>query len=130
MDTEIKYPFDARENKQGLDAYRKLREWRKLHEHHWTPPASLSQPYTQEQKDALMEAYEKRGGSKKENIYDLIKREKKKVRRREVEDQKANSVADLAAVLKEQERAGDQVAERVGWERRVERVREEAARFR
>ena len=40
-------------------------------------------------------------------MYDLIKREKKRVRMRGVMDQKANSVADLAAVLREQEVIGE-----------------------
>lgn len=99
-------PANPNENVQGLHAYRRLREWRRLHELYWKPPASLSQPYTEQQKEALQKRLDERGGSKKETIYNLIKREKKKVRRREVMDQKANSVADLAAVLIEQQEEG------------------------
>lgn len=49
---------------------------------------------------------EQKTGSKKQTVWDLIKRAKKKMRVREVLDQKANSVADLAAVLIEQEDLG------------------------
>lgn len=82
-----------------------------LHEYHWAPPASLAKPYTEEQIKELKKRYDERGGSKKETVYDMIKREKKKVRLREVWDQKANSVADLAAVLKEQETVREEMEE-------------------
>lgn len=86
-----------------MHAFRKLREWRKLHELCWTPPSSLSRPYGKAQLEKLQEKLDNRGGKKKETVYDLVKRQKKKIRAKMVMNQKANSVADLAAVLKEQD---------------------------
>lgn len=54
----------------------------------------------------MEEQLKDRGGSKKENVYDVIKHKKKKMRVAAVLDQRANSVADLAAVLAAQEALG------------------------
>jgi hypothetical protein len=56
--------------------------------------------------EKLDEQLRDRGGSKKENAYDVIKHKKKKLRVAAVLDQRANSVADLAAVLAAQEALG------------------------
>lgn len=56
--------------------------------------------------ERLEEQLRDRGGSKKENVYDVIKHKKKKLRVAAVLDQRANSVADLAAVLAAQEALG------------------------
>ncbi|GAB1741256.1 hypothetical protein NU219Hw_g6497t1 [Hortaea werneckii] len=93
-------------DRQGLHAFKKLREYRKLHELSWKPSPLLSKPWTEGEIDELRQSLNSRGGNKKESVYDLIKREKKKMRVREVQDQKANSIADLAAVLLEQEDLG------------------------
>jgi len=91
---------------QGLHAFKLLREYRKLHETSWEPPALLSKPYTEKEIEDLKSKLDERGGSKKESVYDIIKRKKKQMRVRIVQDQKANSIADLAAVLSEQEGLG------------------------
>ena len=54
----------------------------------------------------MQEKLEQRGGSKINNVYDVIKHAKKKLRVAAVLDQRANSVADLAAVLAAQEVLG------------------------
>lgn len=76
---------------QGLHAYRKLREFRKLHELSWDKPTvvnngllDLDNPYIRTEKPRLP----------------------KKERSRMIMDQRANSIADLAAVLRQQEEAG------------------------
>ena len=74
-----------------------------MHELYWTPPKELARNRTEQELEEIQARIEDRGGSKKESVYDVIKREKKKLRLRNVMDQKANSVADLAAVLVEQE---------------------------
>lgn len=94
------------EHAQGIDAFRRLREYRTLHELYWTPPEELSYNYTEADVEEVEEKLKKRGGSKKETAHDIIKREKKKMRRKAVMNQKANSVADLAEVLRNQEAAG------------------------
>ncbi|MGG6498538.1 UNVERIFIED_CONTAM: hypothetical protein NY603_36985, partial [Bacteroidetes bacterium 56_B9] len=48
--------------------------------------------------------------SKKETVFDVIKREKKKLRVKMVMNQKANSVADLAAILVRQEQQSASLA--------------------
>ncbi|KAH9838127.1 Transcriptional regulation of mitochondrial recombination [Teratosphaeria destructans] len=97
---------------QGLAVFRKLREWRKLHELHWEMPESLKMPFTEEHIDEkFKKRLENRGGNKKEHPHDLAKRAKKRMRVRLIQDQKANSVADLAAVLLEQDDMGDQMAQ-------------------
>ena len=103
---------------QGLEAWKRLNALRYMHELYWTPPKELSRNHTEEEMEQLQERLEDRGGSKKENVYDLIKRQKKKLRLGKVMDQKANSIADLAAVLVEQEeiserRAGGYIEEEV-----------------
>jgi hypothetical protein len=82
-----------------------------MHELYWTPPKELSRNRTEEEMQELQERIVDRGGSKKENVYDLIKRQKKKLRLKNVMDQKANSIADLAAVLVEQEEISENGAE-------------------
>ncbi|KAK6431380.1 hypothetical protein LTR95_012461 [Oleoguttula sp. CCFEE 5521] len=96
---------------QGRHTFKKLREWRKLHELSWEPPADLARPYTKREIEAMEKKLEDRGGSKKENVYDIIRREKRKMRINTVLNQRANSVADLAAVLVEQEVMGLETAE-------------------
>ncbi|KYG41301.1 hypothetical protein M433DRAFT_97165, partial [Acidomyces richmondensis BFW] len=92
--------------KQGLDAFKKLREWRTLHELYWQPTELMRRAFGPAEIERLQERLDERGGSKKESPYDVIKRIKKKERVRIVQDQKANSVADLAAVLLEHEKEG------------------------
>ena len=111
-------------NPQGLDAFRKLREYKSLHETCWTPTEELSRNHTQEEIDELQEELDNRGGSKKESVFDLIKRKKRKLRLGIVLDQRANSVADLAAVLGEQERVGVEVEEERNREVGRDRVKE------
>ena len=96
---------------QGLEAWKRLNALRYMHELYWTPPKELSRNRTKEEMEELQERIEDRGGSKKENVYDLIKRQKKKLRLKNVMDQKANSIADLAAVLVEQEAVSENGAE-------------------
>jgi hypothetical protein len=62
--------------------------------------------------ERLEEQLRDRGGSKKENVYDIIKHKKKKLRVAAVLDQRANSVADLAAVLAAQEALGTQTQQK------------------
>ncbi|KAK3680192.1 hypothetical protein LTR78_000569 [Recurvomyces mirabilis] len=109
---------------QGLDAFQKLREYRKLHELNWTPPLSLSQNYSNADIEHEKQQLEDRGGSKKESVYDVIKRRKRKIRVGMVMNQKANSIADLAAVLIEQEEAGRKAEEKVQKWRLLEREKE------
>jgi hypothetical protein len=54
----------------------------------------------------MQEQLDERGGAKKNNVYDVIRHQKKKLRVAAVLDQRANSVADLAAVLAAQEALG------------------------
>ena len=72
----------------------------------------------------MQEKLDGRGGSKKESVYDIIRRKKRKMRVQRVLDQKANSVADLAAVLLGQEKGGEDRAEAQGEERGRDRGRE------
>ena len=88
---------------QGLEAWKRLNALRYLHEIYWTPSKELARNRTEAELEALQEQIEERGGSKKENVYDLIKRNKKKLRLKGVMDQKANSIADLSSILVEQE---------------------------
>jgi small-conductance mechanosensitive channel len=66
----------------------------------------LSMNYSKPEIERMQDALDQRGGSKKENVYDVIKHKKKKMRVAMVLDQRANSVADLAAVLAAQEALG------------------------
>lgn len=111
-------------NPQGLYAFRKLRELRHLHETCWQPSEELARNHTEDEIEELQEQLDNRGGSKKENVFDLIKRKKKKMRIAEVMDQKANSVADLAAVLVEQEKVGVEVEAAQEIEAKQDRDRE------
>lgn len=54
----------------------------------------------------MQQQLDERGGAKKNNVYDVIRHKKKKLRIATVLDQRANSVADLAAVLAAQEALG------------------------
>ncbi|TKA29278.1 hypothetical protein B0A50_03788 [Salinomyces thailandicus] len=113
--------------RQGLAAFRKLREYRKLHELNWTPSPSLTKPFTEAEVEEMKNRLGNKGGSKKENVYDIIKRVKRHMRVREVQDQKANSIADLAAVLSEQAQLGAKTGpprDEVRKQDRVEEVNE------
>ena len=96
---------------QARRAFEKLREYRKLHELCWQPPTILSQHVTEAEKEEIRRRLEGRGGSKVEAVHDIIKRRKKKIRQRMVMDQKANSIADLAAVLLEHHSYGTEQLE-------------------
>ncbi|KAK4965389.1 hypothetical protein LTR42_012145 [Elasticomyces elasticus] len=89
---------------QGLHAFKKLREYRKLHELNWKPSPLLTDIEHERKK------LDERGGSKKENVYDVIARRKWNLRVKEIMDQKATSIADLAAVLSEQDEMGQKTA--------------------
>jgi len=67
---------------------------------------ALTKRYTDAEVELEQKKLDQRGGSKKENVYDVIKRRKWTLRVRTVMDQKATSIADLAAVLLEQEEVG------------------------
>jgi len=82
----------------------KLREYRKLHELCWKPPADLTRNHTEEEIEALQSKLNRRGGSKIETVYEIIRRKKWRMRAKIVMDQKANSIADLAATLMEHDR--------------------------
>lgn len=79
---------------------------------HWESPPLLSEPYTQAEIEELEKAREDKTGSKKESIHKVIQRKKRKMRVKAVLDQRANSVADLAAVLIEQDDMGAKMNER------------------
>lgn len=98
------------DQRQGLQLFKLLREYRLLHETNWELTEEIKRPYTEKQIEKLKEKLEHRGGSKKETVFDVIKREKKKMRVKMVMDQKANSVADLAAILLRQEQKGTGLA--------------------
>jgi hypothetical protein len=102
----LSIPEGEHADAQGRHVFKKLREWRKLHETSWEPPALLSLNHSKKEIERLEEQLRDRGGSKKENAYDVIRHKKKKLRVAAVLDQRANSVADLAAVLAAQEALG------------------------
>ena len=102
----LSIPDGEHADAQGRHVFKKLREWRKLHETSWERPALLSLNHSKKEIERLEEQLRDRGGSKKENVYDVIKHKKKKLRVAAVLDQRANSVADLAAVLAAQEALG------------------------
>ncbi|KAF2206504.1 hypothetical protein CERZMDRAFT_103319 [Cercospora zeae-maydis SCOH1-5] len=112
---------------QGLDVFRSLREYRRLHETTWELPESIKQPFTEKQIERMEEKLKNRGGSKEETVFDVIKRKKKSMRARMVMDQKANSVADLAAILlRQQQRSAQLAADKKGlMKRRNKRMIEE-----
>jgi hypothetical protein len=85
---------------------RRLREYRRLHELYWEPSDEMTRPTPQKKIDEMEAKLLDRGGSKKETVYDLVAREKWKMRVKMVMDQKANSIADLAATLLKQDEEG------------------------
>ena len=84
----------------------------------------MKRNYTEEELENLQQRLDERGGSKRESVYDLVKRQKKKMRVKSVLDQKANSVADLADVLKLQEERGVETEDSVLALRGKEREKE------
>ncbi|KAF4313174.1 hypothetical protein GTA08_BOTSDO01558 [Botryosphaeria dothidea] len=86
----VTFPLAA----QGLSAYRRLREFRKLHELHWDNNGEYPMLPVETQKKI------------KEGKAAPTKKEKGKI----IMDQKANTVADLAAVLKMQDEEGGKIA--------------------
>lgn len=90
---------------QGLLAFKKLREWRKLHEYSWSTQDRNAFLAKQKPFD---EARKELKGEENEEGMSWKKLARKSARRRMIntskfiQDQKANSVADLAAVLIEQ----------------------------
>ncbi|KAF2723662.1 hypothetical protein K431DRAFT_242535, partial [Polychaeton citri CBS 116435] len=118
-------PFaQRRQNFQGMHAYKKLLEWRKLHETMWKPSPLLSRPYSPKELDEFEKEMNEKGGSKKQSVYDIAKRRKKLMRMKEVTNQMANSVADLAAVLLHQQEMGRIEAERRQVQTRESREKE------
>lgn len=109
---------------QGLDAFRRLREYRRLHELCWEPTEAMKRPYSDAQIESMQRQLNERGGSKRENVFDVVKRRKRTMRLGIVRDQKANSIADLAAVLLEQERTGRETEEMLIAERHRAREKE------
>lgn len=109
---------------QGLLAYKHLREWRKLHEVNWEVSPLMARPHSKEEIDAMQKELDNRGGSKKENVWDLVKRAKKKMRVHTVMNQKANSVADLAVVLQDLNDLGKRTAREQIAERQEDRRKE------
>ncbi|EME47954.1 hypothetical protein DOTSEDRAFT_147019 [Dothistroma septosporum NZE10] len=102
----VELPSTPEGVKQGLHAIKKLREYRKLHELSWEQTSLMTRNFTDKEIETEKKKLENRGGSKKETVYDIIKRQKHKMKVKMVMDQKANSIADLAAVLLEQEALG------------------------
>lgn len=109
---------------QGLDAFHRLREYRKLHELCWEPTEAIKRPYSEAEIEEERQKLEDRGGSKKESVYDIIRRRKRTMRVQMVQNQMANSIADLAAVLLEQEKRGAETEAKIA-ETRDEDRREE-----
>lgn len=66
----------------------------------------LALNHSKKEIEKLQQQLDERGGAKKNNVYDVIRHKKKKLRIATVLDQRANSVADLAAVLAAQEALG------------------------
>jgi hypothetical protein len=84
---------------KGVQLYKNLCRNKILRERTQPPSILLSRPYSEQEREKLKKRLDERGGSKLETVYDIIKREKKKLRLRQVMDHKANSIADLAALL-------------------------------
>ncbi|QIW94972.1 hypothetical protein AMS68_000490 [Peltaster fructicola] len=87
----------------GLRAFEELKELRILHDYNTPPPADNASWPSREVIEELQDNLDRRGGSKITTVGKLIAREKKKARARVIMDQKANSIADLAAVLMKQD---------------------------
>ncbi|KAF7195673.1 hypothetical protein HII31_02991 [Pseudocercospora fuligena] len=102
----VSLPNSRDGQRQGLELFRQLREYRMLHETNWEIPEEMKRPYTEKEIESIKRRLDNRGGSKKETVFDVIKRKKWKMRVRMVMDQKANSIADLAAILSRQEEKG------------------------
>lgn len=107
----LQYPESEKGYAGGLEAFQKLREWRYLHEYTGKVDPEVSRRRTEEEIEELQDRLDNRGGSKKESVYDVIRRENKRVRARAIMDQEANSVADLAAVLLDQETSNAKLIE-------------------
>ena len=103
----------------------KLREYRKLHELCWEPPEDLTRNHTEEEVEALRSKLNRRGGSKIETVYEIIRRKKWRMRAKIVMDQKANSIADLAATLLEHDRLGAESTQTEDARTTEERIAEE-----
>ncbi|TKX24882.1 hypothetical protein C1H76_2835 [Elsinoe australis] len=91
---------------QGLKAFKKLREWRMMHELKWDPktikPLERTLEKEEEKKEELEELDElggRRPGGRRDRLSDWKLRKKKHIM-----NQAENSVADLAAVLMQQEK--------------------------
>ncbi|KAF4551224.1 Hypothetical protein D9617_14g076810 [Elsinoe fawcettii] len=91
---------------QGLKAFKKLREWRMLHELEWNPknakplePTVQKQEKLEQEREELEELGGGRIGGKRSRLSGWKLRKK-----RTIMNQAENSVADLAAVLMEQEK--------------------------
>jgi hypothetical protein len=72
----------------------------------------MKRPYTEKEIHLLQKKLDNRGGSKIETVFDIIKREKHKMRQKMVMNQKANSVADLAHILNGLSKKGAEIAEK------------------
>lgn len=77
-----------------------------LHELCWEPPEEMTRNHTEEEIAELKKKLGRRGGSKIETVHEIIRRKKWRMRAKIIMDQKANSVADLAAVLLEHDQRG------------------------
>lgn len=97
----LSIPNSPHAQDQGRLVFKKLREWRKVHETSWERPAMLAVNHSPEEIKELEDQLGGRGGSKKESVYNIISKKKKKMRVNAVLNQRANSIADLAAVLAE-----------------------------
>lgn len=90
----VHFPSEA----QGLAALRKLREYRKLHELSWSQADRTR--VRREETVAAKKEFEELGAKIQKKTR---ARQAKRERGRLIMDQKANAIADLAAVLKEQD---------------------------
>ncbi|PNS19207.1 hypothetical protein CAC42_2384 [Sphaceloma murrayae] len=100
---------------QGLKAFKKLREWRILHELNWDPEAVKPLEYTIEKQEEKEDEYDEwnelggwRVGGPRQRLSEWKLRKKKHIM-----NQAENSVADLAAVLMEQEKMAEGFSERM-----------------
>lgn len=119
----VHLPPTAHGQEQGLELFRQLREYRMLHETSWELPEEIKRPYTEKEIEEMQKELDDRGGSKKETVYDVIKRKKKRMRQNMVMDQKANSVADLAQILDRLGQRGEQIVVEKEAAERQDRVR-------